>query len=174
MFLRSCFMISWGCRIAALTCFKSFLPQVTEQILNYVLSEGISAALREIGTSAWDIRRQNWTFVIICSRRPHNCKAGHRKNENVFRMSKDEICTCKACKNNVFPVKYANLWGFCCRRRRGCLSSLLGSFSTRTTATRNSRNNDLIGWIRKNSRAVRTLVQFFDVVCQMTTWNFQI
>ena len=21
-------------------------------------------------------------------------------------------------------VKYANLWGFCCRRRRGCLSSL--------------------------------------------------
>ena len=22
-------------------------------------------------------------------------------------------------------VKYANLWGFCCRRRRGCLSSLL-------------------------------------------------
>ena len=24
-------------------------------------------------------------------------------------------------------VKYANLWGFCCRRRRGCLSSLIGS-----------------------------------------------
>ena len=23
-----------------------------------------------------------------------------------------------------FIVKYANLWGFCCRRRRGCLSSL--------------------------------------------------
>ena len=22
-------------------------------------------------------------------------------------------------------VKYANLWGFCCRRRRGCLSSLM-------------------------------------------------
>ena len=21
--------------------------------------------------------RQNWTFVIICSRRPHNCKKGH-------------------------------------------------------------------------------------------------
>ena len=25
-----------------------------------------------------------------------------RKNENVFKMSKDEICTCKACKNTVF------------------------------------------------------------------------
>ena len=24
-----------------------------------------------------------------------------------------------------FTVKYANLWGFCCRRRRGCLSSRL-------------------------------------------------
>ena len=24
-----------------------------------------------------------------------------------------------------FIVKYANLWGFCCRRRRGCLSSLI-------------------------------------------------
>ena len=22
-------------------------------------------------------RRQNWTFVIICSRLPHNCKTGH-------------------------------------------------------------------------------------------------
>ena len=24
-----------------------------------------------------------------------------------------------------FIVKYANLWGFCCRRRRGCLSALV-------------------------------------------------
>ena len=24
-----------------------------------------------------------------------------RKNENVFKMSKDEKCTCKACKNTV-------------------------------------------------------------------------
>ena len=38
-------------------------------------------------------------------------------------------------------------------------------------------NNDLIGWTRKNNRAARaarSLVQFFDVVCQMTTWNFHI
>ena len=26
----------------------------------------------------------------------------HRKNEDVFKMSKDEKCTCKACKNTVF------------------------------------------------------------------------
>ena len=35
-------------------------------------------------------------------------------------------------------------------------------------------NNDLIGWMRKNKRAeraARVLVQFFDIVCQMTTWT---
>ena len=31
----------------------------------------------------------------------------------------------KRAKIMFFIVKYANLWGFCCRRRRGCLSSLL-------------------------------------------------
>ena len=29
-----------------------------------------------------------------------------------------------------FIVKYANVWGFFCRRRRGYLSSLLGSLSS--------------------------------------------
>ena len=47
------------------------------------------------------------------------------KNENVYKMSKNEKCTCKACKNTVFHCNYANLSGFCCRRRRGCLSSLI-------------------------------------------------
>ena len=31
----------------------------------------------------------------------------------------------KRAKILFFNVKYANLWGFSCRRRRGCLSSLL-------------------------------------------------
>ena len=31
----------------------------------------------------------------------------------------------KRAKILFFIVKYANMWGFCCRRRRGCLSSLL-------------------------------------------------
>ena len=30
----------------------------------------------------------------------------------------------KRAKILFFIVNYANLWGFCCRRRRGCLSSL--------------------------------------------------
>ena len=36
-------------------------------------------------------------------------------------------------------------------------------------------NNDLIDWIRKNNRAAaRTLVQFFDVVWQMTIFKFKV
>ena len=33
------------------------------------------------------------------------------------------------------------------------------------TATTTPENNDLIGSMRKNNRAARTLSQFFDVVC---------
>ena len=36
----------------------------------------------------------------------------------------------------LFIVKYANLWGFCCRRRHVCLSSLLGL----TPGQRNKRS----------------------------------
>ena len=35
----------------------------------------------------------------------------------------------KRAKILFFIVKYANLWGFCCRRRRGCLSSLLSKLN---------------------------------------------
>ena len=54
-----------------------------------------------------------------------------RKNENVFKMSIDEKCTCKACKILFFIVKYANLWVFSCRRRRGYLSSLISVLHAR-------------------------------------------
>ena len=36
----------------------------------------------------------------------------HRKNENVFKMSKDEKCTCKACKNTVFHCQPCKFVGF--------------------------------------------------------------
>ena len=63
----------------------------------------------------WDIRRQiehlssyahvvETTAKLVMSRR--------RKNENVFKMSKDEKCTCKACKNIVFHFKFCKFEGF--------------------------------------------------------------
>ena len=45
------------------------------------------------------------------------------------------------------------------------------------TATKTPKDNDLIGWRRKNNRAARaarTLAEFFDVVSQTTSWNFEI
>ena len=36
----------------------------------------------------------------------------------------------KRAKILFFIVKYANLWGFCCRRRRGCLSFLILFFNS--------------------------------------------
>ena len=35
-----------------------------------------------------------------------------RKNENVFKMSKDEKYTCKACKNTVFHCQICKFVGF--------------------------------------------------------------
>ena len=35
-----------------------------------------------------------------------------RRNENVFKMSKDEIFTCKACKNTVFHCQICKFMGF--------------------------------------------------------------
>ena len=34
----------------------------------------------------------------------------HRKNENVFKMSKDEKCTCKACKNTVSNMQICGVF----------------------------------------------------------------
>ena len=35
-----------------------------------------------------------------------------RKNENVYKMSKNEICTCKACTNTVFHCQICKFVGF--------------------------------------------------------------
>ena len=61
----------------------------------------------------------------------------------------------------------------------GSLIRELFFFKAKTMATTKTtlESNDLIGWMRKAdraARAARTLIEFFDVVCQMTTWNFQI
>ena len=42
------------------------------------------------------------------------------------------------------------------------------------TATTTLQIKDMIGWMRTNSRAARSLVQFLDMVCQSTTKNDQL
>ena len=41
-----------------------------------------------------------------------------------LKCQKMKNARAKRAKILFLIVKYANLWGFCCRRRRGCLSSL--------------------------------------------------
>ena len=41
------------------------------------------------------------------------------------KCQKKKNARAKRAKILFFIVKYANLWGFCCRRRRGCVSSLI-------------------------------------------------
>ena len=53
-------------------------------------------------------------------------------------------------------VKYANLWGFCCRRRRGCLSSLIGRLSIDDGDGNDNATNKQFDWSREeNKRAAR-------------------
>ena len=56
---------------------------------------------------------QNRSFHVV---------EGTRKSSKCQKM---KYARAKRAKILFFIVKYANLWGFCCRRRRGCLSSLL-------------------------------------------------
>ena len=81
--------------------------------------------------------------------------------------------------NNM--VKSFSLWGNCTWWRWNLniyhQSNNLSGNKPAAMATTTPERNDLIGWMRKNNhaaRAARTLVQFFDAACQMTTWKFQI
>ena len=50
-------------------------------------------------------------------------------------MSKDEKCTCKACKDTVFHCQICKFVGSCCRRRRGCVRSQVSLESPRLEIT---------------------------------------
>ena len=51
------------------------------------------------------------------------------------KYQKMKSARAKRAKILFFIVKYANLWGFCCRRRRGCLSSLVSYSRSLTGAS---------------------------------------
>ena len=54
-------------------------------------------------------------------------------------------------------VKYANLWGFCCRRRRGCLSSLISILGGRVKGI----------WQRRQLVTTASLAQEYpNIICQ--------
>ena len=58
-------------------------------------------------------RLQNRSFHVV------------ERTRTSTKCQKMKNARAKRAKILFFIVKYANLWGFCCRRRRGCLSSLI-------------------------------------------------
>ena len=62
-------------------------------------------------------QQQNWSFDVV------------ERTRTSSKCQKMKNARAKRAKILFFIVKYAYLWGFCCRRRRGCLSSLF--FQTR-------------------------------------------
>ena len=58
-------------------------------------------------------QRQNRSFHVV------------ERTRTSSRCQKMKNARAKRAKMLFFIVKYANLWGFCCRRRHGCLSSLI-------------------------------------------------
>ena len=71
---------------------------------------------------------QNWPFHVV-ERTRTSTKCQKMKNAHAKRA-----------KILFFIVKYANLWGFCCRRRRGCLSSLIGCIVIKVSFRRQYAN----------------------------------
>ena len=72
---------------------------------------------------------QNWSFHVV------------ERTRTSTKCQKMKNARAKRAKILFFTVKYANLWGFCCRRRRGCLKPLLHvetfSWNLCATALRN-------------------------------------
>ena len=62
---------------------------------------------------------QNWSFHVV------------ERTRTSTKCKKMKNARAKRAKILFFIVKYANLWSFCCRRRRGCLSSLILVISRR-------------------------------------------
>ena len=51
------------------------------------------------------------SYAHVVHTTPKRVISRHRKKENVFKMSKDEKCTCKACKNIVFHCQICKFVG---------------------------------------------------------------
>ena len=52
------------------------------------------------------------SYALVVHTTAKQVISSRRKNENVFKMSKDEKCTCKACKNTVFYCQICKFKGF--------------------------------------------------------------
>ena len=60
----------------------------------------------------WNERLGHNTYALVVHTTAKQVISRRRKNEDVFKMSKDDKCTCKACKNTVFHCQLCKFVGF--------------------------------------------------------------
>ena len=77
----------------------------------------------------------------------------------------------KRAKILFFIVKYANLWGFCCRRRRGCLSSLFWRGKLDTVMLVRSLAKKKYVVVSKQDKNTVAVLEFFDQLKGSVTSN---
>ena len=98
------------CNFAFLQSFFNYSAITLEK---YVLT------ILELNWNPWDVASQNChhmlkhlsSYAHVVHTTAKQVISRRRKNENVFKMSKDEKCTCKACKNTVFRCQTCKFVG---------------------------------------------------------------
>ena len=100
------------------------------------------------------------------------------KNENVFKMSKDEKCTCKACKNTVFHCQICKFVGFLLPSSSWLLKLPIGDLVTSPShcfarhVTSLNQGLSSLGWKTLGTRLVWTWCYIMNSPFLRVTWHF--
>ena len=100
------------------------------QLFKVIMPEKCALTIQELNwnqRSGQDKIERLSSYVHVVHTSAKQVISRHRKNEGVFNMSKEEKCTCKACKNDVFHCQICKFVGF-------LLSTSLAPPDERTTS----------------------------------------
>ena len=101
---------------------------ITFQLFKFIMFQKRVLTILELN---WNLRWRHKTKLIICHHMLTSPSQLQNRSFHVVERARTSS-KCQKMKNALakraeilfFIVKYANLWGFCCRRLRGCLSSV--------------------------------------------------
>ena len=117
----------------------------------------------------WDNKTKlNMCHHMLTSSRQLQNRSFHvvERTRTSSKCQKKKNARAKRAKILFFIVKYANLWGFCCRRRRGCL---LGSLSTHVFETRTATGSELFSLLTCFDTTTFTLPRIFSPLEMIST-----
>ena len=81
------------------------------QLLKVIMPEKCALTIQELNwnqRSGQDKIEHLSSYAHVVHTTAKQVISRHRQNESVFNMSKDEKCTCKACKNTVFHCQISS------------------------------------------------------------------